>query len=125
MAAPGPLGSLEDFFEMPSDLEIVYAIMNNGYRINLAQLMKSGRWDIANAIIGNPLADVTALDESDVAPLHRTIDQNRTQIFQALLVNPKIDVNIKNRHGQTVLRMAICDGHTEIADLLRAHGAHE
>ena len=40
-----------------------------------------------------------------------------------LLIAKGADVNAKNMFGETPLDLAILDKHTELADLLRKHGA--
>ncbi|HUS72384.1 MAG TPA: ankyrin repeat domain-containing protein [Sedimentisphaerales bacterium] len=45
--------------------------------------------------------------------------------FVELLIAKGVDVNAKNNRGQTPLDIAVKRGHTEIAELLRKHGAKE
>lgn len=58
-------------------------------------------------------------------PLHRAVLKERTEIVEILLSVPGIDVNKKDESNRTPLYRATQEGHTKIAELLKAAGARQ
>ncbi|MCX5644112.1 MAG: ankyrin repeat domain-containing protein [Phycisphaerae bacterium] len=69
-------------------------------------------------------ADVNAKDAKSRTPLHRAADSGRKDAVEAL-VSQDAEVNAQDDAGRRPLFLARQKGHTEIADVLRKHGAKE
>ena len=78
--------------------EIIKHLINNGADVN----------------VENPLGGRS--------PLHMAVDQGKREIIE-MLVNKGADVNAREFDDRTPLDLAIAFKHTEIAELLRKHGA--
>ncbi|MEY6431156.1 ankyrin repeat domain-containing protein [Thioalkalicoccus limnaeus] len=67
-------------------------------------------------------ADLDALDEDGLAPLHRAIEQGRLE--QATrLIRAGVDINLPDREGRTPLAIAQTKGQRGIIALLKQYGA--
>jgi ankyrin repeat protein len=70
-------------------------------------------------------ADVNAkIGVGGVTPLHKAVHYGQTGMV-TLLIAKGADVNAKDAYGETPLRDAVKGRHTEVAEILRQHGARE
>jgi ankyrin repeat protein len=65
--------------------------------------------------------DPNELDNDFWTPLHYCAFYNRLDACQALLLNPRTDVNVPNRTGATPLHFAALNGHVYVAELILSH----
>ena len=88
-------GSYEDFFRALQfdDLKVVSSLLNRGFDPNTVNL------DAEPALIA-------ALREGSI------------KTFEALVKHPKINLNVKNQHGESALMLASLKGHLPMAKLL-------
>ncbi len=71
-------------------------------------------------------ADVEAKNNRGMTPLHMAASPlYHSGQMTALLIAKGADVNAKDNDGRTPLTRAIKNGHNDVADLLRRHGARE
>ena len=131
------------------DIEIVKLLIDNGAKVNaksrfngdtpLHDVAFGGRYRLAELLIAEG-ADVNARNHEGDTPLHRVTQRVLTGLtdkadvlkglmrtrrdIAELLIKNGADVNAKNRHSNTPLYHAR-RRNTEIADLLRKHGAKE
>ncbi len=68
--------------------------------------------------------DVNALTALNISPLHMAVENERLNVIEALLKNPKINVNLQNKNGNTPLYRAAELGHQEIVMALLAAKAN-
>ena len=81
-----------------------------------------GHSDVVELLIAND-ADVNASDLRGWIPLHAAVDQGHVEVAELLIVKGA-DVNARIKGGgYTVLDLANLEEQTEIAVLLRKHGA--
>ena len=78
--------------------------------------------DVVEALITKG-ADVNAKDNWNWTPLHSAIFQDKAMV--ELLIARGASVNARDGGGSTPLWYAQREGHTEIVELLRKHGAKE
>jgi hypothetical protein len=69
-------------------------------------------------------ADVNALNNTGLTPLHDCVHRGTKEIALMLLQHGA-DLTIRNKAGQTVLGYALEKNRAEMAELLREHGAKE
>jgi ankyrin repeat protein len=77
-----------------------------------------------NTRIAQALADVVPVADVEFALLAATM-KNRLEMVQWLLDYGVSDLNVPNYEGKTSLKIAIEQGFSAIADVLRSHGAGE
>ena len=65
--------------------------------------------------------DVNVNNDYGMTPLHFGYDEDTA----ALHIAKGADVNAKDNKGRTPLAVALAEGHGDVADLLRRHGAKE
>lgn len=82
----------------------------------------AGLRDLANLLIDKG-ADVNAKDNWDWTPLHSAVYKDKEMVD--LLITRGANVDAKDGAARTPLWYAEKDGHTEIVELLRKHGAKE
>jgi ankyrin repeat protein len=85
----------------------------------------AGRREVAELLIAKG-ADINAkaTNEYWTTPLHRAAFAGHKEMVE-LLIARGADANIRDYRGRTALDLAEQRGHTEIAELLRKHGAKE
>ena len=88
----------------------------------LERAVSAGFKDIVKLLIAKG-ADINSRDNWDWTPLHSAV-YGHDEIVE-LLIAKGADVNAKDGGGRTPLWYAEEEGHTEIAELLRKHGAKE
>jgi len=88
----------------------------------LDRVVSRGFRDIAKLLIDKG-ANVNAKDNWDWTPLHSAVYHSREMV--ELLIAKGADVNARDGGGSTPLRWAKTEGHSEIVQLLRKHGAKE
>jgi ankyrin repeat protein len=112
--------------------EIVELLLAEGADINegkftaLHNAVYAQLFDIVELLIDNG-ADINIKDDKRRTPLHiaalRSADDNPKIV--ELLLSRGLDINAKDKDGKTALAYAIEKGPTEIAEILRKHGAKE
>ncbi len=80
--------------------------------------------DVVRLLIANG-ANVNAKDNNGHTPLHRSVRLLGHKDITELLLTKGADINVKNKWDRTPLDIAVEQGDTEIADLLRKYGAKE
>ena len=117
------LGNIEAVKQHLADGADVDAKDEDG-ETSLQRAAKFGHKEIAELLISNG-ADVNAKSEGyESTPLHHAAWAGYAhKEVTELLIAKGADVNAKNNIGITPLDAAITRSHTEIADLLRKHGA--
>jgi ankyrin repeat protein len=88
----------------------------------LHKAVRRGFKDIVELLIENG-ADVNAKDNWDWTPLHSAVYDTKDMV--ELLIAKEADVNARDGAGRIPLWYAEKEGHTEIVELLRKHGAKE
>jgi cytohesin len=88
----------------------------------LDRAVGAGFKDIVELLIAKG-ADVNAKDFWDWTPLHSAVYGHKDIV--KLLIAKRADVNARDAEGRTPLSYAKEEGHTEIVELLRKHGAKE
>ncbi|MFB0555182.1 MAG: ankyrin repeat domain-containing protein [Phycisphaerae bacterium] len=88
----------------------------------LDRAVSAGLKDIVELLIAKG-ANVNAKDSWNWTPLHSAVYSSKDMV--KLLIARGANVNAKNRAGRTPLWYAEKEGHTEIVELLRKHGAKE
>jgi ankyrin repeat protein len=80
---------------------------------------------VVNALLARKEIQINQAMNSGATPLFIACQEGRVKVVKALLTNKKIDINKHNKQfkGMTPLKIAIENGHTEIAALLQQHGA--
>jgi len=71
----------------------------------------------------NSGANIEAKDRMGVTPLGWAATVGGTGQIVEMLISKGANVNAKNKNGQTPLQLAVTNGHKDIADILRKHGA--
>ncbi len=109
--------------------EIAKFLIANGANIKnckyfLHRVLVRGWYDVAKLTIDEGI-DVNAKDAHGNTPLHFANNVRDNIEFTEFLIARGADVNAKNKDGITPLSRAIKNGHNDIADLLRKHGAIE
>jgi len=86
---------------------------------------EAGRREVAELLIAKG-ADINAktTNEDVTTPLHRAAFAGHKEMVE-LLIARGADANIRDYRGRTALDLAEQQGHTEIAEMLRKHGAKE
>jgi len=82
---------------------------------------RTGRYDVAEFLIRKG-ADVNFSDMRSETPLHLAARNGNMKLVQ-LLISKGADMDVKNIHGQTPLSIASEYHCTEVAALLKRHGA--
>ena len=112
--------------------EMVELLLTKGADINagkwtaLHSALDAGRFDIVELLLAKG-ADVNIRDDEGRTPLHIAswyAAGKNTKIVE-LLLSKGADINVKANNGKTALSWAVEGGYTEIAELLRKHGAKE
>ncbi|MFC1604811.1 ankyrin repeat domain-containing protein [Planctomycetota bacterium] len=94
-----------------------------GYGTNpLHRAVSAGYTGIVELLIDKG-ADVNAKDNWSWTPLHSSVYQGKDIV--ELLIAKGANLNARDGNGRTPLWYAQDDGHTEIVELLRKHGARE
>ena len=112
--------------------EIVELLLAKGANINtckwtaLHSALDAERFDIVELLIAKG-ADVNIKDGKGRTPLHIAAwyAASKNPKIVELLLSKGADINAKDNNGKTALLYAVENGHTEIAELLRRHGAKE
>lgn len=111
-----------------SSMEMVELFINKGANINagsyttLHSAVDAGHGDIVELLIAKG-ANVNAKDSRGRTPLHFAASWQPSLV--ELLVSSGADVNAKDNNSKTPLEIAREEGHVEIVELLRKHGAKE
>lgn len=109
--------------------EVVELLLEYGADINgksnsgitpLIWAVVSSNTEMAKLLISKG-TEVNTQSKSGTAPLH-LLRKDQTDLVQSLL-DAGADINIKTNRGDTPLDIAIQKGNTDIAELLRKHGA--
>ncbi len=112
--------------------EMVELLLANGANINaggwtaLHSALDDERFDIVELLLDKG-ADVNIEDDSGYAPLHIAASyaaKHNPKVVE-LLISKGADINAKDNDGKTALAYAVEKAHTEIAKILRKHGAKE
>ncbi len=112
--------------------EIVELLLAKGADINTGKwpalhiALDGGRFDIVDLLLAKG-ADVNIRDDKGNTPLHiaASYAASRYPKIVELLISNGADIKAKDNNGKTALSYAIEYYHTEIAELLRKHGAKE
>jgi len=112
--------------------EMVELLLAKGANINtgkwtaLHSALDAERFDIVELLIAKG-ADVNIKDGKGRTPLHIAAwyAASKNPKIVELLLSKGADINAKNNNGKTALSYATDNGHTEIVELLRKHGAKE
>jgi len=112
--------------------EMVELLLAKGANINtgkwtaLHSALDAERFDIVELLVAKG-ADVNIKDGKGRAPLHIAAwyAAGKNPKIVELLLSKGADINAKDNNGKTVLQLAKDNGHTEIVELLRKHGAKE
>jgi ankyrin repeat protein len=112
--------------------EMVELLLAKGANINadewtsLHSALDAERFDIVELLLDKG-ADVNIKNDDGTTPLHIAAwyaAKNNPKVVE-LLISKGADINAKDNTGKTALSYAVENGHPEIADLLRKHGAKE
>ena len=116
------------------DVEVVQSRINQGANIDetdnrgCSPLIVAAKWgylEIVKLLLDNG-ADVNAWawDTMEQTALMEASDQGHVELVKFLL-QKGANVNFRNKNGWTALKLAQKEDHTQIAELLKAHGAKE
>jgi len=112
--------------------EMVELLLAHGADINTGKwpalhgALDAGRFDIVDLLLAKG-ADVNIRDDKGHTPLHIAASYaawNHPTIVE-LLLSKRADIDAKDNNGKTALSYAVEGGRTEIAEILRKHGARE
>ncbi|KAJ3010225.1 UNVERIFIED_CONTAM: hypothetical protein HDU68_002258, partial [Siphonaria sp. JEL0065] len=110
---------------------IVDYLLLNGADVNLANENKQtpifyaaskGWLDVCSLLINNG-ARINARDGLNQTPLHRACARGNIAVVRRFLEQPNIKLDFEDKSGNTVLHVAVDNGHAEIAVLLVEAGA--
>ena len=112
--------------------EMVELLLSKGADINagrwpaLHSALDAGHFDIVELLLAKG-ADINITDDKGQTPLHiaASYAAMRFPKIVELLISNGADIKAKDNNGKTALSYAIENGHTEIVELLRKHGAKE
>ncbi|MBN1806626.1 MAG: ankyrin repeat domain-containing protein [Sedimentisphaerales bacterium] len=97
------------------------ALHEAAYNIKI-EAAKFDRKDVAELLIAKGV-NINEKDNHGYTALHYAARGHKNIV--ELLITNGADVNVKNKWNRTFLDIAVGRGHTEIAELLRRHGAKE
>lgn len=110
---------------------IVNLLLKKGININIAdgrsmtalhQAIMDRSGFMARFLVENG-ADVNARDRLGVTPLGWLATVGGDHALVELLISKGANINAKNNNGQTALQLAEANGHKNIAEILKKHGA--
>jgi ankyrin repeat protein len=112
--------------------EMVELLLAKGADINtgkwpaLHSALDAGRFDIVDLLLAKG-ADVNIRDDKGHTPLHiaASYAASRFPKIVELLISNGADIDAKDNGGKTALSYTLEGGYTEIAEILRKHGAKE
>jgi pectate lyase len=112
--------------------EMVELLIAKGANIDVGKwtalhsALDAERFDIVELLLTKG-ADVNIRDDKGRTPLHIAswYAANKNPKVVELLLSKGADINAKDNKGKTVLSYATENGHTEIVELLKKHGAKE
>ncbi|CAG2216107.1 unnamed protein product [Mytilus edulis] len=111
--------------------EVVDILLNSKANVNhcdkdncssLFNACKTGDIDLVRVLLRYS-ADINLADKDMITPLHAACMSNNNTKLILKLVESNANVNIADKTGQTPLFKSICNGYTDIVDILLRHGA--